>query len=114
MNTSSRGFDCENGFFTWETTWSTKKKAWCCEHHVRGCKPTTSFALVRSFRTTLKAPGPLYDCAAGFLNWAKGWSTRKKSWCCEHDQVACAETVRTRGTAQDLSAVQWSTRPVEK
>jgi len=38
--------------------------------------------------------GPLatsaaFDCDAGYLNWEKGWSTAKKSWCCTRMSRAC-------------------------
>lgn len=45
--------------------------------------PTT----VRSSATT--APSKLFDCDAGYLNWANGWSSRKKTWCCAHARKGC-------------------------
>jgi hypothetical protein len=32
-----------------------------------------------------------YDCKAGFANWVKGWSARKKQWCCSTKHVGCDE-----------------------
>lgn len=33
--------------------------------------------------------GPSYDCAAGFANWAAGWSLSKKMWCCQRTGRGC-------------------------
>ena len=31
----------------------------------------------------------IYDCKAGYNNWHAGWSSAKKSWCCDHENRGC-------------------------
>ena len=31
----------------------------------------------------------IYDCKAGYSNWHAGWSSAKKSWCCDHENRGC-------------------------
>jgi len=32
-----------------------------------------------------------FDCAAGYSNWRKGWSDKKKQWCCKTCGFACPD-----------------------
>lgn len=44
-----------------------------------------------------------YDCQAGLSNWAAGWSSEKKSWCCQHEKLGCStEPVAPTPAVQDL------------
>lgn len=63
-----RKFDCDAGYDHWESKWSIEHKAWCCEHHKRGC----------------------FDCTLGRPDWEK-WSAEKKTFCC-HEPGACPTT----------------------
>merc|ERR1711957_366830 len=62
--TTSLPHDCNNGFSTYETSWSVNKKVWCCTHGGRGCFTTPA---------PLSAPttSSPYDCTAGFTHWDK-------------------------------------------
>lgn len=33
-----------------------------------------------------------FTCTAGLAHWEKGWSLRKKAWCCQHEQRGCPPT----------------------
>lgn len=51
---------------------------------IDGVCPQIHWALTTT--TTTK----LFDCAAGFARWERGWSAEKKEWCCSNENVACA------------------------
>lgn len=100
--------DCDEGFPTWEVSWSENKKALCCAHSGRGChetQPTTALPETtptvpptpfptpppRPQATRPPAPptrppptappGPVdpFNCAVDqYFQWAAG----KKEWCC--------------------------------
>jgi len=55
---------------------SNAHKMWCCANKGAMC--------------------PQLDCEAGYDDWAEGWSTGKKIWCCKHFHRGCeAEKDRT-------------------
>eukprot|EP00413_Alexandrium_margalefii_P008904 CAMPEP_0204552362 /NCGR_PEP_ID=MMETSP0661-20131031/26544_1 /ASSEMBLY_ACC=CAM_ASM_000606 /TAXON_ID=109239 /ORGANISM="Alexandrium margalefi, Strain AMGDE01CS-322" /LENGTH=542 /DNA_ID=CAMNT_0051559371 /DNA_START=59 /DNA_END=1687 /DNA_ORIENTATION=- len=93
---TTRPFDCIAGYANWENVWSTRKKAWCCVHGglKLGC-PTTARPSASPAASTSGAPAPVttflipFDCLAGLASWKSDWSSRKKSWCCQHSQRGC-------------------------
>eukprot|EP00419_Tripos_fusus_P034803 CAMPEP_0172786180 /NCGR_PEP_ID=MMETSP1074-20121228/205815_1 /TAXON_ID=2916 /ORGANISM="Ceratium fusus, Strain PA161109" /LENGTH=851 /DNA_ID=CAMNT_0013623193 /DNA_START=52 /DNA_END=2607 /DNA_ORIENTATION=- len=57
-------------------------------------------ALPKQGRTKLRKKadsheGDNYDCTAGHIEWQEWWNDAKRSWCCEHTQVACTTTTTT-------------------
>jgi len=60
---------------------------------VDAAAPAASMAAVAA----MPANSP-YDCAAGFANWAAGWSAQKKTWCCQMTGKACPTTTVTTST----------------
>jgi len=72
--------------------WSVTKASYCCRHFGNGCpSPAPS-----------QAPA-LFDCEAGFANWAVRWSVPQKLWCCSHTGKGCPEHTSTPVT-HDCSA----------
>mmetsp|Transcript_109196 Transcript_109196/g.243664 ORF Transcript_109196/g.243664 Transcript_109196/m.243664 type:complete len:441 (+) Transcript_109196:49-1371(+) len=129
---TSEQFDCVEGYFTWKYSWSPPQKAWCCQNFQRGCPETTGQDTYKcqagnpsSWPLTQRqwcckrfsiacspslpaATSDLFDCQAGFSNWAAGWSMNKKAWCCEHHHRGCPTTSprpvhRTTGTTTTLT-----------
>lgn len=76
--TVSRAFDCAKSLSTWERSWSTLKKDWCCGQIGKGC-------------TTIRPTTPaLFDCRDGFANWQVRWPQAKADWCCKTSGKGCA------------------------
>lgn len=65
-------YDCEAGL----STWSPRKKDWCCTHKGVNCPLTAAAG---------------YDCKAGHSHWQREWPLRKKVWCCAHEGRGCPE-----------------------
>eukprot|EP00930_Biecheleria_cincta_P075323 TRINITY_DN62489_c0_g1_i1.p1 TRINITY_DN62489_c0_g1~~TRINITY_DN62489_c0_g1_i1.p1 ORF type:complete len:425 (-),score=72.28 TRINITY_DN62489_c0_g1_i1:73-1347(-) len=93
--------------------WSYAKRAWCCQHHQKGCTSTSSQAATTPVhttstpvRTTTKAtkatkttkatttPSTVtmaapFDCEADLANWTAVWTAEKKKWCCHNENTEC-------------------------
>eukprot|EP00929_Paragymnodinium_shiwhaense_P000590 TRINITY_DN100839_c0_g1_i1.p1 TRINITY_DN100839_c0_g1~~TRINITY_DN100839_c0_g1_i1.p1 ORF type:complete len:1646 (+),score=391.32 TRINITY_DN100839_c0_g1_i1:63-5000(+) len=63
-------WDCEGDITDWNSTWSEKRKAYCCSRNGVTCAQD-------------------FDCQAGLSNWERGWSRGKKAWCCRNHQLGC-------------------------
>mmetsp|Transcript_63457 Transcript_63457/g.166237 ORF Transcript_63457/g.166237 Transcript_63457/m.166237 type:complete len:341 (+) Transcript_63457:58-1080(+) len=63
-------------------TWDEVTKKFCCETYNNGCNT----------EAPPPAPAPLFDCDAGFENWAAGWAEDKKVWCCQNGGKGCPAT----------------------
>jgi len=93
-----REFDCEASFSDWRTSWTLRKRAWCCRHYGRGCSPTAAPSTQVTFGPPTTTPGPTttttlyFDCVMGFAQWEVGWSEQKKRWCCEAEKRGCPST----------------------
>mmetsp|Transcript_63725 Transcript_63725/g.161368 ORF Transcript_63725/g.161368 Transcript_63725/m.161368 type:complete len:779 (+) Transcript_63725:66-2402(+) len=66
-------YDCAAAFGSWEKTWSTPKKHWCCEHRGKGCSKQT-----HGDKSDLER----YDCDEDFDDWITKWGKAKRAWCC--------------------------------
>eukprot|EP00930_Biecheleria_cincta_P063675 TRINITY_DN4920_c0_g1_i13.p1 TRINITY_DN4920_c0_g1~~TRINITY_DN4920_c0_g1_i13.p1 ORF type:complete len:863 (-),score=135.49 TRINITY_DN4920_c0_g1_i13:198-2786(-) len=78
------------------------KEKWCCQRWGLKCSKDYSTDDIG------------FDCDAGLWNWQKGWSDKKKSWCCEHRRKGCVETGSTTaavriGTGNTTAAVRIGT-----
>lgn len=85
-------YNCLSHVATWEESWSSSKKAWCCGHR---------FDCQRS--TTAPPPTPVvilptYDCEAEHLTGSVNWSYMKKKWCCKHENIGCGRAKSTSAT----------------
>jgi len=115
-------YDCDAALKHWVDAWSKPKKTWCCEHKGRGCNvPVTTTTLLydcfadytdcqeclwkrwsaakrgwcckREGRGCPTTTTPIvFDCDAGYANWAHGWSDEKRGWCCKHFYKGCPTT----------------------
>jgi len=102
-------FNCSAGALRWKRGWSKAKKDWCCQNQNFGCegevaKQTTTTGVpteITTMLTTTTAAKPTttaitttitttpFDCQAGILRAAIGWSKEKQAWCCTDQQVGC-------------------------
>jgi len=50
-----------------------------------------------------------FDCQAGYTHWERGWSTFKKTWCCENEHRGCESKEEQTWQAYDCDAglVNW-------
>jgi len=85
--------DCDDGFTDWRREWSVSKKAWCCQHTLRGCPPP-GLQAPPGGRNESHMPQPEqfdtdFDCNVGYENFRSGWSIAKKAWCCHTFGKAC-------------------------
>jgi len=100
-------FNCAVGAMQ---TWLPPKKDWCCKVHHLGCPPTPpppAAPLPPAAPAVPAAPAFLrpavqgqlftaarpFDCAAGFGNWIRGWSSPKKDWCCKNEGKGCTQGI---------------------
>mmetsp|Transcript_55341 Transcript_55341/g.157251 ORF Transcript_55341/g.157251 Transcript_55341/m.157251 type:complete len:264 (-) Transcript_55341:52-843(-) len=88
-------YECFDEPDNWKTAWSDMKKQWCCQHESQGCKGETKLAVRVPVQTS---PGMVteqkdqvtnFNCEEGYENWQRGWSSRKKSFCCDSAQRGC-------------------------
>jgi len=94
-STSSRPYDCSAGLSR-TSLWAEDKRRWCCEHEKKGCKDAKDqerAAEQTTVQTTTSSTPEHYDCSAGFATWHRGWSERKKAWCCHREQRGCPTAV---------------------
>jgi len=47
-------YDCEQGFSSWQVSWTAPEKTWCCIHHARGCDLSS---LLAGYTDNSQAPG---------------------------------------------------------
>eukprot|EP00419_Tripos_fusus_P041548 CAMPEP_0172790582 /NCGR_PEP_ID=MMETSP1074-20121228/208037_1 /TAXON_ID=2916 /ORGANISM="Ceratium fusus, Strain PA161109" /LENGTH=452 /DNA_ID=CAMNT_0013627633 /DNA_START=54 /DNA_END=1412 /DNA_ORIENTATION=+ len=45
-----------------------------------------------------------FDCQAGYTHWERGWSTFKKTWCCENEKRGCESKDKQTWQAYDCDA----------
>lgn len=66
--------DCISDFpdGPWDTTWTTHRKAWCCQHTARGCMVMTMVP---------------FECTFDFVHRLTAWSAEKQDWCCKNERV---------------------------
>jgi len=50
---------------------------------------TTTTSAKSAKEAALAATSLPFTCKAGLAHWEKGWSLRKKAWCCQHEQQGC-------------------------
>merc|ERR1712129_533753 len=100
-------FNCSAGALRWKRGWSQVKKDWCCKNRNFGCEgkaavntstagvktgtttmPSTSAPRTTTVITTTVTTTP-FDCQAGLLRAAVGWSKEKQAWCCKNQKVGC-------------------------
>merc|ERR1719293_194901 len=60
--TTSKPYDCEEGFSKWKTQWPDEKRKWCCTYEDKACEE------------------PAVD---------EGWSAEKREWCCLRHEKGC-------------------------
>ncbi|CAJ1337675.1 unnamed protein product [Effrenium voratum] len=89
-------FDCQAGYWNWESGWSTEKKDFCCSMQGRGCEASGGYGEASGGYGDGAQPQPDadFDCGAAYGNWQAAWSFDKKRWCCENQQRGCPETSR--------------------
>lgn len=99
---SNERYDCFQRLQNWEQTWSVGQKAWCCQHHRKGCpnvgsvpfncftgiqdrwsKPKKQYCCSHSNVGCGVAAAPEYDCQDHLDQWIDHWSLGKKEFCCE-------------------------------
>ena len=96
------GFNCNEGYSEWRTTWNLSKQKHCCATMGRACDFLDCSGSPESWEMDQRsaccdkgvkeacAPSPHpFNCDAGLSNWRHGWSFGKKKWCCENKKVAC-------------------------
>lgn len=127
-------YDCQMDIMSWETTWDSKKKAYCCLKEGHGCKPydclmdlaqreekwnaakktycckTSALGCIRDTTTTTTLF--TYDCEAGKHAWEQGWSEGKKGFCCSRtgiscDPYDCKQNAEASGAAWTLTKRSW-------
>lgn len=59
--------------------WSALQQAYCCESE-GVCGTSVDFTTARP---------PLYDCSAGWSDWAAKWPVSKQAWCCQNAGRGC-------------------------
>merc|ERR1712217_614322 len=79
-------YDCTNKYSTWESSWSNKKKQWCCENMNMGC---IGSIIGTTTRISIR---PKYDCTNKYSTWESSWSNKKKRWCCENMKMGCTSS----------------------
>lgn len=82
-------FDCTGSYGSWETSWSVRKKRWCCQHERRGCPDIASVP---------------YNCQDGFAGGERGWSVRKQAWCCKAEHRGCPPLSTASSSAASSAA----------
>mmetsp|Transcript_71339 Transcript_71339/g.137763 ORF Transcript_71339/g.137763 Transcript_71339/m.137763 type:complete len:544 (-) Transcript_71339:149-1780(-) len=50
---------------------------------------TTTTSAKSAKEAALAARSFPFTCTVGLSNWERGWSLRKKAWCCQHEQRGC-------------------------
>jgi len=104
---TSAAFDCNAALMNFFRAWSPAKKQWCCTAQGKGCEGNQpphvdpGFGMVwkhvqvNGYWTWVAAHGsgaPVklpYDCHAGLANFALGWSSGKRAWCCSNQHLGC-------------------------
>mmetsp|Transcript_26532 Transcript_26532/g.57608 ORF Transcript_26532/g.57608 Transcript_26532/m.57608 type:complete len:596 (-) Transcript_26532:290-2077(-) len=72
--------------------WSTNHREVCCQTHGVACVNSKP-----------------YDCDAGLTNFAVGWSTFKKEWCCNNEQKGCkTDLVEIKSYDCDAGLSNWA------
>lgn len=98
---TTKPFNCEVGFKSRHSSWSTEKNVWCCEregigcdvHYERGAQgvliENTSNTTFSGTSTSTALP---YDCNVGYQTWQATWPPNKIAWCCLKAQRGCEMT----------------------
>lgn len=63
----TKPFDCHAALQNWDARWSSKKKAWCCKHEMKGCG----------------------DSFCDNLEELHRWTKSKKAFCCRTEGNGC-------------------------
>ncbi|CAK8985537.1 unnamed protein product [Durusdinium trenchii] len=87
-------FDCRTGWPDHVHAWGDSKKEFCCSNYKRGCKdskeePEEPAAPLHPAPHVVIQTN-LFNCQDDLVNW-HSWAAHKKSWCCQHQDIACAE-----------------------
>ncbi|CAJ1359346.1 unnamed protein product, partial [Effrenium voratum] len=108
-NIEFQDFDCLDGLDNSQTLWNDAKKKYCCDHQGKGCSGGSGSN--SQFNCQVGQPGSWsvaqrafccdqgvseachiqmpFDCQAGQGNWRLGWSSDKKTFCCNQFGVGC-------------------------
>uniref|UniRef100_A0A7S0AHI7 Uncharacterized protein n=1 Tax=Pyrodinium bahamense TaxID=73915 RepID=A0A7S0AHI7_9DINO len=98
-----RRFNCSHQV---KEQWSFAKRVECCYQPGVVCNasvaslppltqpPGGNVVITASSRQTARTAA--YDCVAGLSNWRRGWSPRKKDYCCRHYGEVCPEGPRAQ------------------
>jgi len=99
-NQEHKEFNCVVGL----EAWSYEKTEWCCKHRDLGCSVA---ARMRGQATSAGIAGGAqdgFDCQAGVLRWASGWSQRKKDFCCKKHVLGCPDGAKVEATPPEIEA----------
>lgn len=106
----SHPYDCKEGLHSWQDVWSHSKRLYCCWKTKVGCPHSHTVYHTKTIYHTKIVPRKVHlppkiiykditihqklaiDCNSGKSNWYYGWSTYKKTYCCDKAKIGCPGT----------------------
>jgi hypothetical protein len=83
---------------------------WCCKRplqnstkHLAPGENSDPAALAKNWSGPSASSYP-FNCDVGFDHWKDGWSSSKKTWCCENFQVGCEASTTTLRASPDRTS----------
>ncbi|CAK0836026.1 unnamed protein product [Prorocentrum cordatum] len=118
--TTSKPYDCAEGFSQWTTQWPDDKRKWCCVYENKACEDVSAASEIEEGWSaekrewcclrhekgcnTAKSLAPLYDCTEANET-QEQWPDIQKAWCCKAFRVACPKILQAVTRERTVLAV---------